>query len=320
MDVLIEVKDLKKFFPLKRNIFLKTIEYNRAVNGVSFSIGRNETLGLVGESGCGKTTLARCILRLIEPDSGQIILDGVDISRISYRKLFPYRRKMQIVFQDPNTSLNPRKTVYDILSEGILLHKIATTKVEVTRIIVKLLDAVGMSENALYKYPHEFSGGQRQRIAIARAISLNPELLICDEAVSSLDVSIQSQIILLLMELKKNFKLSYLFIAHDLAVVKSISDRVAVMYSGKILEIAETEELFLNPLHPYTRILISSIPEPDPSKKKSVVELPEYGFIESKNGGCDFLPRCPFRNDKCENSDNELREVRKGHFVRCVLC
>lgn len=269
---ILEIKNVSKYFYLRNGLFNKDKIIHIAVDNVSLNIEKNETFALVGESGCGKTTLARCILRLIDVDEGKIILDNVDITNMKGKKLFPLRKKMQIIFQDPNTSLNPRKTIYDILSEGILLHKIVGKK-EVKDYIINILRKVGISENSLYKFPHEFSGGQRQRIAIARAISLNPELIICDEAVSSLDVSIQAQIISLLMELKEQFKLSYLFIAHDLALVKNISDRVAIMFSGKIVETGKTKEVFSNPSHKYTQLLISSVPEPDPTLRKNFVKI-----------------------------------------------
>ncbi|MGC8764506.1 MAG: ABC transporter ATP-binding protein [Brevinematia bacterium] len=317
MDNILEVIDLKKYFPLRKGIFGESKLYNKAIDGVSFSIKKDETLGLVGESGCGKTTLARCILRLIEPDEGKILLDDVDITHLSNKKLFPLRRKVQIVFQDPNSSLNPRKTIFDIISEGVLIHGIVRSKREAERYVTELLSRVGISETSLYSYPHEFSGGQKQRIAIARAISLNPELLICDEAVSSLDVSIQAQIISLLIELKKTLKLSYLFIAHDLAVVKTISERIAVMYAGRIVELAKTEELFSNPIHPYTRLLFSSILSLDPLKRKNLGD----NITEAENPvqkGCRFFNICPERKKECINISPELKEVKKDHFLSCI--
>jgi oligopeptide/dipeptide ABC transporter ATP-binding protein len=319
MDNILEVIGLKKYFPVKKGILSKEKSYNKAVDGVSFSIKRGEFFGLVGESGCGKTTLARCILKLIEPDDGKILLDGIDITKLSHRELFPYRKKVQVVFQDPNTSLNPRKTIFDILSEGILLHKIVKTKKEAIDYTYNLLESVGISKSSIYKYPHEFSGGQKQRIAIARAISLNPELVICDEAISSLDVSIQGQILKLLIDLKERYNLSYLFIAHDLAVVKSVSDRIAVMYAGKIVELTSSEELFTNPLHPYTKLLISSIPEPDPEKRIKLKEIKdEIEFITSQ-GGCNFYNLCKEKKERCSVEKPELIEVKKDHFLRCFI-
>ncbi len=264
---LLEVKELTKVFQLRKGLFSKGEQF-KAVDNVSLTIDKNETFALVGESGSGKTTLARCILRLIDVDSGKIFLQGVDITSLKGKRLLPYRKKIQIVFQDPHTSLNPRKTIFDIISEGILLHNIVKNKNEAKDYTIEILRKVGILENALYKFPHEFSGGQRQRIAIARAISLNPEIIICDEAVSSLDVSIQAQIISLLMELKEKLKLSYLFIAHDLALVKNISDRLAIMYAGKIVESGRTKEVFSNPSHEYTKRLLSSVLEPDPFNRK----------------------------------------------------
>ncbi len=317
MRHILEVKGLKKYFPLRKGIFGTTRVFNKALDNVSIEIKENETLGLVGESGCGKTTLARCILKLIEPDEGKILLDEIDITHLKGKKLFPLRKKMQVVFQDPNSSLNPRKTIFDIISEGILIHKIVKSKKEAKNYIIEILEKVGISEKSLYNYPHEFSGGQKQRIAIARAISLNPELLICDEAVSSLDVSIQAQIISLLIELKQKLKLSYLFIAHDLAVVKTISDRIAVMYGGKIVEIAKTSELFTNPLHPYTQLLISSVFEPDPSARITLQDnLLEISFTKK---GCNFLPLCSKCKKECEEISPELKEIKKGHLVSCHL-
>jgi peptide/nickel transport system ATP-binding protein len=326
--VLLEVKNLKKYFPVKRGIFRRTVGWVKAVDGVNFFIRRGETLGLVGESGCGKTTTGRAILKLIEPDPGSQILfhdDGrtIDIAKLRPRQMKPLRRKMQIIFQDPYSSLNPRMTIGDIIGEPLVIHGVASTRREREARVKELLEAVGLNPAYMKRYPHEFSGGQRQRIGIARALALDPQLVVCDEPVSALDVSIQAQVINLLEDLQKEFGLTYLFIAHDLSVVRHISDRVAVMYLGKIVEMAETEELFQNPKHPYTEALLSAVPVPDPDVKMERIIL--EGDVPSPvnpPAGCVFHPRCPYYNkngwEACRTQVPELVDVTgEEHFASC---
>ena len=341
MDLLI-VEDLKKHYPIRKGVVPRTVGYVRAVDGVSFSIPRGKTLGLVGESGCGKTTTGRTILRLVEPTSGRVIFDGHDIFTLSDRDMRGLRREMQIIFQDPYGSLNPRMTVGAMLEEPILVHGLVSTKKQDSRIdesmapegqkhvsprtrrlarqrVAELLKLVGLNVEHASRYPHEFSGGQRQRIGIARALALNPKLIVCDEAVSALDVSIQAQILNLLRELQQQFGLTYLFIAHDLAVVKHISDRVAVMYLGEIIEEADTEEIFANPLHPYTQALLASIPVPSPHAKRGHFRL--EGDVPTPINppeGCRFRTRCPIAIDECHLTKPPLLEVSSGHRVACI--
>lgn len=318
-NILLRVEKLTKLFPIRGGIFQRTIGYVRAVENVSFTIYRGETLGLVGESGCGKTTTGRSILRLIEPTSGKVYFNGIDITALSRKELSPLRREMQIIFQDPYGSLNPRMTVGDIIGEGLEIHKIARGK-EKERRIMELLEVVGLPPAYMRRYPHEFSGGQRQRIGIARALAVNPKFIVCDEPVSALDVSIQSQIINLLKDLQKQFELTYLFIAHDLSVVKHMSNRIAVMYLAKIVEYASTEELFNNPKHPYTLALMSAIPIPDPDVKKQRIVL--QGDLPSPSNppkGCRFNTRCPKVMDICREVEPELKDVGKEHLVACHL-
>jgi len=296
---LLQVNDLKMHFPVKEGVFMRTGKYNKAVDGVSLSIKPGETLGLVGESGCGKSTLGRCIARLYEPTSGSIVFDGMDISRFSRKALMPVRRDIQMIFQDPMESLNSRHTVGDILAEPFVVQKMGDSAWRQKR-VAELLDLVGLPARSVTRYPFEFSGGQRQRIGIARSIALNPRLIICDEPVSALDVSIQSQILNLLIDLQRELNLSYLFIAHDLAVVKHISDRIAIMYLGKIVEIGDGENLYRNPQHPYTKSLISAIPVPDPHHKTQRQIL--VGDVPSPinpPSGCGFHTRCPEVMDRC---------------------
>ena len=318
MDLLRTV-GLKKYFPLGMGLFARRKGLVRAVDDVSLSIGYGETLGLVGESGCGKSTLGRTILRLLDPNGGQIFFEGEDIAGAERSKLRPLRRKMQIIFQDPYASLNPRMTVEDIVGEPLLIHRIAKGKERRER-VVELLSEVGLREDALGKYPHEFSGGQRQRIGIARALAALPRLIVADEPVSSLDVSIQAQIINLLMDLKERHNLSYLFISHDLRVVKHVSDRVAVMYLGRIVELAKSDEIYRSPLHPYTQALLSAIPIPDPRRKKQRIILEgDVPSAADPPSGCHFYPRCPFVMEKCRAHYPPLKDVGAGHLVACFL-
>ena len=318
-SILLKVEKLTKLFPIRGGIFQRTVGYVRAVENVSFSIDRGETLGLVGESGCGKTTTGRSILRLIEPTSGRVYFNGIDITALNKKDLAPLRREMQIIFQDPYGSLNPRMTIGDIIGEGLEIHKIASGK-EKERRIMELLEVVGLPPAYMRRYPHEFSGGQRQRIGIARALAVNPKFIVCDEPVSALDVSIQSQIINLLKDLQKQFELTYLFIAHDLSVVKYMSNKIAVMYLAKIVEHTTTEELFSNPKHPYTLALMSAIPVPDPDVKKQRIVL--QGDLPSPSNppkGCRFNTRCPEVMSICKEVEPELKDIGKEHLVACHL-
>jgi oligopeptide transport system ATP-binding protein len=317
---LLTVSNLKKHFPIKGGVFGRTVARVFAVDDVSFSMKHGETLGLVGESGCGKSTLGRTVLRLYDPTSGTVNFDGVDLMSLSKNDLRKKRRDMQIIFQDPFSSLNPRMTVGSILAEPFQIHKLGTKK-EIEANVKRLLGIVGLPAEAEARYPHEFSGGQRQRIGIARAIALNPKLIVADEPVSALDVSIQSQILNLLVDLRKQFKLSYLFVAHDLAVIEHISDTVAVMYLGKIVEYADGGDLYAKPLHPYTKALISAIPKPDVDGKSERQIL--KGDVPSPinpPSGCHFHPRCPVATDKCKQVVPELRNLgtpQKPHLVSC---
>ncbi len=313
----IEVAGLKKHFPVRKGVLRRTVGQVRAVDGVSFSIAEGETLGLVGESGCGKSTVARTVLRLIEPTAGVIKLNGHDITRLSKAELRPYRRQMQIIFQDPFSSLNPRMTAGDIVGEPLKVHAIGRDRERAER-VAALFGQVGLRPVQMRSLPHEFSGGQRQRICIARALALNPKLIIADEPVSALDVSIQAQVINLMMSLQREKRLSYLFIAHDLAVVEHISDRIAVMYLGKIVEYTDKKALFLNPLHPYTEALLSAVPVPDPRLKRAKRVLP--GDVPSPMNppsGCPFHTRCPYMEERCRKEAPRLREVSPGHHVSC---
>ena len=315
---LLEVRDLKKHFPITKGFWSRTVGHVKAVDGVSFDILPGEVLGLVGESGCGKTTTGRCILRLIEPTSGEIEFEGQDVRELDRKGMRRLRRKMQIIFQDPYSSLNPRITVGAMLAEALRIHKIAEGEAAQAR-IRQLLEVVGLFPEHANRYPHEFSGGQRQRIGIARALSVDPRFIVCDEPVSALDVSVQAQVINLLQDLQKEFDLTFLFIAHDLAVVEHISNRVAVMYLGKLMELAESDELYENPLHPYTRALLAAIPVPVPNARRERIEL--EGDVPSPANppsGCPFHPRCPIATSECAEVVPEFRDVGGGHYVACI--
>ncbi len=320
-NVLLKVKDLKMHYPIRGGVLFREVATNFAVDGVSFEINKGETLGIVGESGCGKSTVAKAILRLYEPTSGEVEFDGKDIRSMSKGDLRKTRQDMQIIFQDPMESLNSRHTVGTILEEPYVIHGIGT-RTERRKWVADLLDKVGLQSDAVNRFPHEFSGGQRQRIGIARAIALNPKLLICDEPVSALDVSIQSQILNLLVDLQRELDLTLLFIAHDLAVVKHVSDRIAVMYLGKIVEMNDAEKLYSHPVHPYTRALLSSIPVPDPQKKKEHDVLTgEVPSPINPPAGCHFHARCPYAQQKCRIDRPELKAVKDNPnwLVSCHL-
>jgi len=316
-DGLLVVNNLEKRFPIKGGIFGKEVASVKAVQGVSFAIKRGETLGLVGESGCGKSTLGRCILRLIEPSSGEIFFNGRNVLAMEQEELRLIRRKMQIIFQDPFASLNPRMTVGSIISEPIKIHGLAKGA-DITKRVLKLLDLCGLRAEAINRYPHEFSGGQRQRICIARALAVEPEFIVCDEPVSALDVSIQAQIVNLLQDLQQELKLTYLFIAHDLKVVEHISNRVAVMYLGRMAELAPAENLYEKPRHPYTQALFSAIPMPNPKGKKQRIIL--QGDVPSPISvppGCSFHPRCPIAKDNCKKDEPVLEAKAEAHYASC---
>ena len=313
----LEVTGLQKRFPIRKGLFGRIEGHVHAVDGVSFRVGQGESLGLVGESGCGKSTVGRTILRLIAPSAGRIVLNGVDITRLGNWALRPHRRDMQIVFQDPASSLDPRQMAGDIVGELLLVHQ-KLSKPELRERVAGLFEKVGLRAAQMDNYPHEFSGGQRQRLGIARALSLNPRLIICDEAVSALDVSIQAQIINLLRDLQDELNLSYLFIAHDLAVVEHISQRVAVMYLGRIVELADKRTLFGSPLHPYTESLLAAVPIPDParSRVRRIVQG-EVASPVNRPTGCHFHPRCPLAAERCRLESPALQEAAPGHWVSC---
>lgn len=320
-NVLLRVENLVKHFPIMRGIFQKQVGAVRAVDDVSFEVKRGETLGLVGESGCGKSTTGRTVLQLFRPTSGSVYYDNVDLTKLQGEELRKMRRKMQMIFQDPYASLNPRMTVGEIIREPLLVHNVAT-EADADDRVKQLLELVRLNPSFTTRYPHEFSGGQRQRIGIARALALQPSFIVCDEPISALDVSIQAQVVNLLEELQDKFGLTYLFIAHDLSMVRHISDRVAVMYLGVVVEMATRDELFKNPLHPYTQALLSAVPIPDPVKeatRKRTILVGDVPSPANPPSGCRFRTRCPIAEAICAEKRPEFREVKPGHFAACFF-
>ena len=320
-ETLIEVNDLKMHFPVTEGIIIpKVVAHVKAVDGITFKIRKGETLGLVGESGCGKTTTGRCILQLENSTSGEILYEGVNLNELTSKAMAPYRQKIQVIFQDPYSSLNPRMKIGEILSEPMRVHKIIDNQADRDKRVLELLNVCGLSPRFADRYPHEMSGGQRQRVGIARALALNPEFIVCDEAVSALDVSIQAQVINLLEDLREEFGLTYLFIAHDLSVVRHLCHRVAVMYLGKMVELADCDELFDNPIHPYTRALLDAVPIPDPtieSRREHKIIKGEIPSPINPPKGCVFHPRCSLAVDSCSKAVPDFRELRPGHWVAC---
>jgi peptide/nickel transport system ATP-binding protein len=324
-ELLLRVNDLKKHFPIQRGFLRRTVGHVKAVDGINFFIRRGETLGLVGESGCGKTTTGRCILRAIEPTSGEVLFNfgddhkrgWVDVSKLNKEGLRDFRQHAQMIFQDPYSSLNPRMTLLQIVGEPLVVNKVAKGSALEDR-VADLLRAVGLRPEYMRRYPHAFSGGQRQRIGVARALALNPQFIVCDEPVSALDVSIQAQTLNLLQDLQEELDLTYLFVAHDLSVIEHISDRVAVMYVGKLVEMADETELFINPQHPYTEALMRAVPLPDPRIHKEREPLPgEVADPANPPSGCYFHPRCSYAQEVCEIEEPQLREISEDHFVSC---
>ena len=315
---ILEVKNLKKYFPLKKGKYKEGDPCVKAVDDITFDLYEGETLGLVGESGCGKSTLGRTIIRLYEPTSGEVIFEGEDVAKKSRKEMRALREEMQFIFQDPYSSLNPRMTVFNILAEPLIAHGKFKRGPELDAYVKDLMDRCGLPSYYCYRYPHQFSGGQRQRIGIARSLALDPSFIICDEPVSALDVSIQSQIINLMKDMQEEKNISYIFISHDLSVVKHIADRVGVMYLGSMMELADKNEIYSNPQHPYTRALIGAIPLPDPTKRKEMKviqgEIPSNVNIPK---GCKFNPRCPFAKDICREQEPATKEVKPNHFVKC---
>ena len=318
---LLEVKNLKMYFPVTKGLLKKVVANVKAVDDVSFTIKRGETLGLVGESGCGKTTVARCILRLYRPTEGQIVFEGQDISSWPKNKIRPLRQKMQLIFQDPYSSLDPRQSAGNIVGEPLTIHQLTKNKDEYKQRLAELFRMVGLDPGMADRVPHEFSGGQRQRIGIARALASNPSFIVCDEPISALDVSIQAQVINLLQELQEKLGLTYLFVAHDLSVVRHISDRVAVMYLGRIVEITDWKALYENPLHPYTKALLSAVPIPDPvveEKRERIILQGDVPSPMNPPSGCNFHPRCPIAIPECSKTIPTLREIGENHAVSCI--
>ncbi|WP_238650130.1 ABC transporter ATP-binding protein [Paenibacillus piscarius] len=319
MTTLLEVRNLRKHYPIRKGFFSKQVGAVKAVDGITLSVEQGETLAVVGESGCGKSTTGRAILRLIEPTDGEIRFGGTDVRALNPEQLRRFRTDMQMVFQDPYASLDPRWTVQRILEEPLRTHGSAPAG-ELKSRVEQLMEVVGLSPYQAHRYPHEFSGGQRQRVGIARALALNPKFIVCDEPVSALDVSIQAQVLNLMQDLQEQYGLTYMFISHDLSVVKFISDRVAVMYLGRIVELARTKELFAKPLHPYTQALMSAVPVPNPGmKKERIVLTGDVPNPETPPSGCAFHPRCPYALDRCRTETPELREVDAGHQAACHL-
>ncbi len=321
-EVVLHVEGLKKYFPIRRGVFQRHVGDVKAVDGVSFDVYRGETLGLVGESGCGKTTTGRTIIRLYEPTAGKVLFQGRDLAKLSGSEMRSTRKHIQMIFQDPYASLNPRMSVLNIVGEPLEVHKIASTRAKRRERVAELLELVGLNPEFMRRYPHEFSGGQRQRIGLARALALNPDLIVCDEPISALDVSIQAQVVNLLEDLQEQLGLTYLFIAHDLSMVRHISDRVAVMYLGKIVELADRETLYNRPLHPYTEALLSAVPVPDPEIEKTRQRILIEGDLPSPANppkGCNFSTRCRKAKPICFEKEPEFVEVEDGHFCACHL-
>ena len=320
-EVLLQVENLKKYFPIRRGVFQRHVGDVKAVDGLSFEVYRGETLGLVGESGCGKTTTGRTIIRLYEPTDGHVYFEGVDLATLKASQFRQMRRKMQMVFQDPYASLSPRMSVLGIVGEPLEVHRVATRD-QRKEMVAHLLELVGMDPAFMKRYPHEFSGGQRQRIGLARALALNPDMIICDEPISALDVSIQAQVVNLLEELQEKLELTYIFIAHDLSMVRHISDRVAVMYLGLIVELTDRDTLYHNPLHPYTQALLSAVPVPDPFVEERRQRIILEGDLPSPANppvGCNFNTRCPVAIDRCFEVEPEFIEVAEDHYCACHL-
>jgi oligopeptide transport system ATP-binding protein len=318
-EVLLEVDDLMMHFPIYRGVIRRQVGAVRAVDGVSFQVKKGETLGLVGESGCGKSTTGRTILQLYKPTAGKVHFEGVDLVALKGEEMRRMRRKMQMIFQDPYASLNPRMTVGDIVGEPLMVHNVSKGK-QRRDTVRELLDLVKLNPSFIDRYPHEFSGGQRQRIGVARALALHPEFIVCDEPISALDVSIQAQVVNLLEDLQEKFNLTYLFIAHDLSMVRHISDRVAVMYLGVIVELADRQDIYDNPLHPYTQALLSAVPIPDPvvdAKRKRTILKGDVPSPANPPSGCRFRTRCPIAEQLCAEERPEFRELKPGHFVAC---